>query len=679
MSARSIRRARERELKRQERGTRLAKRGGVVAAGALGSAVLFAPGAQAATFEVTNLGSSGAGSLDQAVLDANAADGPDQITFQAGLTGTITLTSDLDVNEALEVVGPGANVITVDGDETFQFHLYGFDSPNEAVSVSGLTLRDGSSSYGGNFYNGSFAGEPAGQVTLSNMAILSGDATAAGAGDGGNVYNDGGDLTITGSTISGGTATDSGGGVFSINGDLTITDSTFSGNSGIDDGGGVWTDEGDLTILRSTFSQNTSGDYGGGVYLDNTDGTGGVEVTIADSTFTNNDAYDGAGAYITSPEGETLIQRTTFAGGEATDEGGGVVFSSVTGEALTIEATTFSGNVADSDNDGAQNGAAGGLWLIDPGGPVTISNSTFSGNSAYYGGGISDNNGGDDVPVSIVNSTIVGNSAESGVDYGGGGIFVYGDDNDSDPATVDSLTLSSTIVAGNTAPRGPDLSSNDGVPTNLDVAFSLIGNPTLPGATVINATGPNLTGVDPQLGPLANNGGPTQTHAPSFTSPVLDMGAGNGLGTDQRGAPRTFDASNRANAAGGDGTDIGAVELLPGGKLSLASCKGRTENVLFAPGAKIIGSGKKDVVVGTTKKDRINTKGGKDTVCAKGGNDTVKGGGGKDRLLGQGGKDTLKGGGGADTLKGGAGKDKLRGGPGRDKLKGGGGKDSEVQ
>ena len=148
---------------------------------------------------------------------------------------------------------------------------------------------------------------------------------------------------------------------------------------------------------------------------------------------------------------------------------------------------------------------------------MTISNSTFSGNSAYYGGGISDNNGGDDVPVSIVNSTIVGNSAESGVDYGGGGIFVYGDDNDSDPATVDSLTLSSTIVAGNSAPRGPDLSSNDGVPTNLDVAFSLIGNPTLPGATVINATGPNLTGVDPQLGPLANNGGPTQTHAPSFT------------------------------------------------------------------------------------------------------------------------------------------------------------------
>jgi Ca2+-binding RTX toxin-like protein len=209
--------------------------------------------------------------------------------------------------------------------------------------------------------------------------------------------------------------------------------------------------------------------------------------------------------------------------------------------------------------------------------------------------------------------------------------------------------------------------------------------------------GSNLIGIDPLLGPLQNNGGPTETRVPAFNSPVLDGGVANGLPTDQRGAPRTFDAANLANRAGSDGTDIGAVELLPGGRLGLSQCKGRAENVLFAPGAEIVGTKGDDVVVGTDAKDVIRTQGGKDLVCAAGGNDKAKTGGGKDRAFGQGGKDkisgqggkdrlsgnagkdTLKGGGGADTLKGGGGKDKLRGGPGRDKLKGGGGKDSEVQ
>jgi predicted outer membrane repeat protein len=645
----------------------LRKKGALATAGALGSTVLLAPGADAATFSVTNLEPSGAGSLDQAVEDANANDGADQITFQAGLTGTITLDSDLDVNEAVEVVGPGANVITVDGDEAFQFHLYGFDSANETVSVSGLTLRNGSSSYGGNFYNGSFLGDSAGEVFLSNVVITGGEATAP-SGDGGAVYNDGGDLTIT--------------------------DSTISGNTANDDGGAVYSDEGSVTILRTTFSENTAEGSGGGVFLYNTDGSGGIEATVADSVFTANDASDGAGVYFRSPDGETLIQRTTFAGGEATSNGGGAILSSDEGEEITLESSTFSGNAANSDQSSF--GAAGGLWVLDPGGPVAIRNSTFSGNSAFYGGGVDIGNFSYDVPVSISNSTIVGNSAESAA-QDGGGIWVYGSDDDSDPATVDSVTLSSSIVAGNTAPEGADLGSSDLDPVHLEVAFSLIGNPTLSGETTIATTGPNLTGLDPQLGPLQSNGGPTQTHAPAFTSPVIEMGIGNGLPADQRGAPRTFDAANLANAVGGDGTDIGAVELLPGGKLAPDQCKGQTENVLFAPGTPIPGTDGNDVIVGTAGADQLDTGKGDDLVCAGAGNDKAKTGGGKDRafgeagkdklsgqggkdkLSGQGGKDTLKGGGGKDTLKGGGGKDKLRGGPGKDKLRGGPGKDSERQ
>ena len=87
---------------------------------------------------------------------------------------------------------------------------------------------------------------------------------------------------------------------------------------------------------------------------------------------------------------------------------------------------------------------------------MTITNSTFSGNSAYYGGGISDGNFSEDVPVTIVNSTIVGNTAFDSADYGGGGIFFYGGDHDSDPTSVDALTLSSTGMTrrGSTGRQG---------------------------------------------------------------------------------------------------------------------------------------------------------------------------------------------------------------------------------
>jgi Ca2+-binding RTX toxin-like protein len=300
-----------------------------------------------------------------------------------------------------------------------------------------------------------------------------------------------------------------------------------------------------------------------------------------------------------------------------------------------------------------------------------------------------------DTERTIRNSTIIGNVASGS----GGGIQAYLFDQPGGPGDI--LKLSSTIVANNTAPEEPDLGDTDITDPekgSFELGFSLIEN-TGDATITQSPAGSNLLGVDPALGPLADNGGPTQTHAPSFTSPVIDKGIGNGLPADQRGSVRTFDAVNFANAAGGDGTDIGSVELLPGGRIAAApgQCKGKVENLLFAPGAPITGSDANDVIVGTAAKDQIASGKGKDSVCAQGGNDSVKAGAGKDNVAGQTGKDrvkgnggndklqgnagrdTLKGGGGKDTLKGGGGKDKLVGGPGKDKLRGGGGKDSERQ
>ena len=101
------------------------------------------------------------------------------------------------------------------------------------------------------------------------------------------------------------------------------------------------------------------------------------------------------------------------------------------------------------------------------------------------------------------------------------------------------------------------------IPGTLDSAFSLIGS--VDPDTTIDQTIPDsdILAQDPQLGPLAGNGGPTQTQLPATTSPVVNKGIAFGLTTDQRGLTRPVAFPDVANstAAGADGSDIGAVEL----------------------------------------------------------------------------------------------------------------------
>src|SRR5215207_608225 len=95
-----------------------------------------------ANFLVTNLNDAGAGSLRQAVIDANGVGTNDVIQFQAGLTGTITLTSgQLTVTDDVDIQGPGAAVISVSGNNASRiFNIDDGNAANVAVSISGLTL-----------------------------------------------------------------------------------------------------------------------------------------------------------------------------------------------------------------------------------------------------------------------------------------------------------------------------------------------------------------------------------------------------------------------------------------------------------------------------------------------------------------------------------------------------------
>lgn len=207
------------------------------------------------------------------------------------------------------------------------------------------------------------------------------------------------------------------------------------------------------------------------------------------------------------------------AGGGAGGVGGGI-YSTGT---LTVTNSTVSGNNAELCNGCGTSG--GGIY--NDGGTASLTNSTVSGNTARYGGGIY-NTG----TFTITSSTITANTAQGAVSPGsGGGIF---------NAASGSLILTNTIVAGN-------LVINSSSP---DIAGGI--SPT---------SSYNLIGGDPKLGSLADNGGPTQTHALLPGSPAIDAGNNSGATTDQRGFARRVDLPSTPNATGGDGTDIGAYEL----------------------------------------------------------------------------------------------------------------------
>src|SRR5262249_37983093 len=154
----------------------------------------------------------GAGSLRAAMLNANQAGGS-LILFAT--SGTIMLQSALPaIADDVYMIGPGANVLSVDGAEAYQ--IFVVQSPAH-VEISGLTMADGYSSASGG------AIENHGSLTLSNSEITGSQATV-----GGGIENDG-TLNVIASTIAGNSASVQGGGIENI-GSLTVADSTITQN-----------------------------------------------------------------------------------------------------------------------------------------------------------------------------------------------------------------------------------------------------------------------------------------------------------------------------------------------------------------------------------------------------------------------------------------------------------------
>jgi uncharacterized repeat protein (TIGR01451 family) len=250
-----------------------------------------------------------------------------------------------------------------------------------------------------------------------------------------------------------------------------------------------------LTIANGRPLGSFPSSAGGGV-----SNSGPVTLNVVACTLNNNVADFGGGIF-NFGAGTINITDSTLNNNTANFGGGGGIYNSSTGN-INLTNSTLSGNIANNDS---------------------LEGGTFG-----TGGAIANNSSG---PVNVANSTLTGNSS----DTNGGGIA-----NNSSGV----VQISNSIVALNTATTsGPDLSGT------FTANYTFVGNPA--GATINGGTG-NLNG-NPQLGPLANNGGPTQTHLPQLGSTAIDAGDpafAPPPDGDQRGLPRVT----------GPRLDMGAVE-----------------------------------------------------------------------------------------------------------------------
>ncbi|MBX7106840.1 MAG: hypothetical protein K1X57_22380, partial [Gemmataceae bacterium] len=384
------------------------------------------------------------------------------------------------------------------------------------------------------------------QVVIQNTIFDSNTSQTSATSNGGSgagVFSLGGaSITIDNSTFTNNTVGTSGGaiGVTGVS-SLTMQNSTVSNNAAVGlsasgftgggNGGGLYFgSSATATLTSNTITNNfagspdiafpSSGGNGGGINV-----AGGALLTINGGTLNNNtgnatSTTGGGGGLFLAGSATVSLNNATIAGNVAKSLGGGVMASALTTAAtasgtLYITGSTISGNTSQS---AAANTGGGGLFVNGTGGMTLITNSTISGNSAgFMGGGILA--GGSTAMsgnLTIRNSTIANNTAQ----LSGGGINF---NSTSTTATI-TLTLNSSIVSNNTGPSGTDLFTNS-TKANINAISSLVGSNAGGFGTGTVTGAPIIGGAN--LGALASNGGPTQTHALNAGSLAINAGSAN--------------------------------------------------------------------------------------------------------------------------------------------------------
>ena len=442
-----------------------------------------------------------AGSLRQAIFDANHSTGQDVIQFGSGLSGTITLTAgELAITDSVSVTGPGAASVTIDAAGSSR--IFKVDDVNDGtnidVVIEGLTLTGGNASAiqppaagcGGAIYSKE-------NLTLRDSIVVGNTANRSGGGIYAESY---GTTTIQNNTISGNTSRETGGGIFTDSyGTVTIQNNTISGNttSSYSSGGGICAysegtatgSPGTTTIQNNTISGNTATGNGGGIF---TQIWGGGTTTIQNNSICGNNVSGNpsanyGGGIAAMNYGTTNIQDNTISGNTASGYGGGIWIENSRSLVRTNGMATIQGNNISENTAG---GDGGGIWAKTSNGATIIESSTIFGNTAGNGGGIIARNIYDGTMM-IQNSTVSGNTASNN----GGGVWTL----TADPASAGaggSTTIQNSTVSGNTA------SNNGGGIWTSTVDPQKAGGPT----TIQNST---ITGntADSDANDSGNGGG----------------------------------------------------------------------------------------------------------------------------------------------------------------------------
>ncbi|HEV7730666.1 MAG TPA: choice-of-anchor Q domain-containing protein [Candidatus Binatia bacterium] len=408
------------------------------------------------------------------------------------------------------------------------------------VTIAGSTFHGDSAETAG-----AMAIISASAVSITDTVVENASASGAGGNVGGIYLNGVGSATLSALAVRGNDSANTGGGLVCVaTGNVTLTDSTIEDNTSIDDAGGIYvvSSAGNVTIERTVIRNNRS--------LDGTAGGGLVQtamvLTVRDVTVADNSAASSLGGFQATAAGSIVVERSRFTGNHTGAVVGGVYLTSpgtvsftdstvqanealdnvagaylVSGGGVTVTGSTFADNMAFGS------GISGGLYLA--GAASTVTNSTFSNNFALVSAAGLYTSGS---PVVVTNSTFVGNTA------GGAGAAIL--------AAGATVTLRSTVIGASDTPSCVAALLSDGDNVDQD------GSCLLTGAR-------DRSGLDPLLGPLADNGGPTLTHEPLAGSPLIDgVGGGACPVTDQRGVARPTDGNSDGSAV----CDIGAVEFV---------------------------------------------------------------------------------------------------------------------
>jgi hypothetical protein len=494
-----------------------------------------------AGFQVTDSSDDANGfTLRNAIILANSKGGSNTIILTnntyiltiLGVDEDASFSGDLDVtNGNLTIIGASTQRVTIDatvlGDRIFQVF-------------------------------------PGTQLTLSNLVIKGGVAPTGVSGqgeDGGGIYNDGtlimNNCVVTNNSSGVGASSD-----------------VFGSNGG--DGGGIY-NLGVATFNNCTMSANFSGaggdSSGVGIGLQGGGGNGGNgggiynggALMLTNCTVSGN--YNGRGGGAGSVIYASGSYQAGSIGGKGGygGNGGGIYNTNI----LILNNCTVSENLSGTGGGGASGGPGpgsggdgGGIYNS---GNMSLKDCTVAINSGGIGGiggsgffagpGGNGGNGGG-VFNEINNSSVnLGNSLIAMNTSGAGG---NGEENGTGEITAGGEFVLGYWPSGNVG-SGADLCGNF-ISQGYNLISQVDGSNGLTNGINNDLAGNTNAPINPLIGPLQDNGGPTFTHALLLGSPAIDQGSSFGLTTDQRGHLRPHDYFSIPNAPGGDGSDIGAFE-----------------------------------------------------------------------------------------------------------------------